>query len=392
MVRLPSWDAVRADPVLYAHASRTLHLETNPGNARCLVQKNGDHDVWLNPPPLPLTTEEMDRLYELPYARRPHPRYGDSPIPAYQMIRFSVTIQRGCFGGCSFCSITEHEGRVIQSRSEGSILKEIETIRDRVPGFTGVISDLGGPTANMYRLACRSPAIEEKCRRLSCVYPRVCENLNTDHSSLVELYRKARAVPGVKRITIGSGLRYDLAVRSPEYVRELVTHHVSGLLKIAPEHVSPSVLRAMRKVPRDVTVRFIEAYRQKNRELGMKQFLVPYFMSSHPGSGLKEAVELAEFIRDSGMRPEQAQDFTPTPGSVSACMYWTGIDPLTGEDVYVPKDHEERKMQRALLQYWMPENADIVRKALLKAGRPDLIGSGSKCLVRERAGGRRMIK
>jgi uncharacterized radical SAM protein YgiQ len=247
VIRLPAYAQVRADPALYAHASRVLHLETNPGNARALVQRHGDKEVWLNPPPIPLTTPEMDAVFDLPYARAPHPAYGDARIPAWEMIRFSVNIMRGCFGGCSFCSITEHEGRIIQSRSEDSILREVEEIRDRVEGFTGVISDLGGPTANMYRLACKDPEIETSCRRLSCVYPGICKNLNTDHSALIGLYRKARALPGIKKVLIASGLRYDLAVESPEYVRELVTHHVGGYLKIAPEHTENGPLSRMMK-------------------------------------------------------------------------------------------------------------------------------------------------
>ena len=386
VVRLPSWDAVRADPVLYAHASRTLHLETNPGNARCLVQKNGDHDVWLNPPPLPLTTEEMDRLYELPYARRPHPRYGDSPIPAYQMIRFSVTIQRGCFGGCSFCSITEHEGRVIQSRSEGSILKEIETIRDRVPGFTGVISDLGGPTANMYRLACRSPAIEEKCRRLSCVYPRVCENLNTDHSPLVRLYRKARALKGIKKVLIASGVRYDLAVESPEYVQELVSHHVGGYLKIAPEHVAEGPLSKMMKPGVGTYERFRELFERFSAQAGKKQFLIPYFIAAHPGTRDEDMLELALWLKQRGFKADQVQAFLPSPMASATTMYHSGRNPLRGvrrtsEEVYVPKSAEQRKLHKAFLRYHDPDNWHMLRAALRRMGRADLIGSGAQQLI-----------
>ncbi|HEY4974870.1 MAG TPA: YgiQ family radical SAM protein, partial [Steroidobacteraceae bacterium] len=247
VIRMPSYEQVAGDPVLYAHASRILHMESNPGNARALVQRHGQQQVWLNPPPIPLTTEEMDWIYDLPFQRRPHPFYGDANIPAYKMIRFSVSIQRGCFGGCTFCSITEHEGRIIQNRSEHSVLSEIEKIRDSVPGFTGVISDLGGPTANMYRLACKSPEIESACRRPSCVFPGICPNLNTDHAPLIELYRKARALPGIKKILIASGVRYDLAVESPEYVRELTQHHVGGYLKIAPEHLREGPLSKMMK-------------------------------------------------------------------------------------------------------------------------------------------------
>ena len=275
VIRMPAYDDVRDDPVLYAHASRVLHLEANPGNARALVQRHGDRDVWLNPPPIPLSTEEMDRIYELPYTRRPHPTYGDAKIPAYEMIRFSITIQRGCFGGCSFCSITEHEGRQIQSRSEDSILREIERVRDTVPGFTGVISDLGGPTANMYRLACKDPKIEAACRKPSCVFPGICPNLNTDHSSLVRLYRKARALPGIKKILIASGVRYDLAVESPEYVEELVAHHVGGYLKIAPEHVAEGPLQAMQKPGIGTYDRFKELFDKASAKAGKEQYLDP---------------------------------------------------------------------------------------------------------------------
>lgn len=386
VVRLPSWDVVRADPVLYAHASRTLHLETNPGNARCLVQKNGDHDVWLNPPPLPLTTEEMDRLYELPYTRQPHPRYGDAAIPAYQMIRFSVTIQRGCFGGCSFCSITEHEGRVIQSRSEKSVLREVETIRDQVPGFTGVISDLGGPTANMYRLACKSRAIEEKCRRLSCVYPRICENLNTDHTPLIQLYRKARALKGIKKILIASGVRYDLAVESPEYVRELVSHHVGGYLKIAPEHVAEGPLSKMMKPGVGSYERFRELFERYSARAGKKQYLIPYFIAAHPGTRDEDMLELALWLKQRGFKADQVQAFLPSPMASATTMYHSGKSPLRGvrrssEEVYVPKSAEQRKLHKAFLRYHDPDNWPLLRSALRRMGRADLIGSGAQQLI-----------
>ena len=284
VVRLPSYEEVANDPVLYAHASRVLHLEANPGNARALIQKHGDREVWLNPPPIPLTTKEMDYVYDLPYARKPHPVYGDAKIPAWEMIRFSVNIMRGCFGGCTFCSITEHEGRIIQSRSEESILKEVEEIRDKVEGFTGVISDLGGPTANMYRMACKSEAIEKSCRKLSCVYPGICENLNTDHSALIQLYRKARSIKGIKKILVGSGLRYDLAVTSPEYVKELVQHHVGGYLKIAPEHSEENVLSKMMKPGMGSYDKFKEMFERFSKEAGKKQYLIPYFIAAHPGT------------------------------------------------------------------------------------------------------------
>ena len=283
VIRLPSYEQVATDPVLYAHASRILHLESNPGNARALVQRHGSQDIWLNPPPIPLTTAEMDWVYDLPFQRRPHPSYGSAEIPAYKMIRFSVAIQRGCFGGCTFCSITEHEGRIIQSRSEASVLREIEQIRDTVPGFTGVISDLGGPTANMYRLACKSREIESACRRPSCVFPGICPNLNTDHSSLIELYRKARALPGIKKVLIASGVRYDLAVESPEYVRELAQHHVGGYLKIAPEHIAEGPLSKMMKPGVGSYYRFKELFDRLFQAGGQRAVPDPLLHRRAPG-------------------------------------------------------------------------------------------------------------
>jgi uncharacterized radical SAM protein YgiQ len=284
VIRLPSHEQVRDDPVLYAHASRIVHLESNPGNARALVQAHGDRDVWLNPPPLPLTMPEMDSTYELPYQRRPHPFYGEAKIPAYEMIRFSVTIQRGCFGGCTFCSITEHEGRIIQNRSTDSILREVETIRDHVPGFTGVISDLGGPTANMYRLACKSREVEAACRRPSCVFPGICPNLNTDHKPLIELYQRARELPGIKKVLIASGVRYDLANESPEYIKELAQHHTGGYLKIAPEAISDGPLSKMMKPGVDTYYRFRKLFDRYSKAAGKEQYLIPYFIAAHPGT------------------------------------------------------------------------------------------------------------
>ena len=281
---MPSYEAVVDDPILYAHASRILHAEANPGNARALVQRHGDTDVWLNPPPIPLTTKEIDAVYELPYQRVPHPVYGDAKIPAYEMIRFSISIQRGCFGGCTFCSITEHEGRIIQNRSEDSVIREIETIRDTVPGFTGVISDLGGPTANMYRVACRSREIEAACRKPSCVYPGICPNLNTDHSPLIRLYRRARELKGVKKVLIASGVRYDLAIESPEYVQELAQHHVGGYLKIAPEALAEGPLSKMMKPGVGTYDRFKELFDKFSKEAGKEQYLIPYFIAAHPGT------------------------------------------------------------------------------------------------------------
>jgi uncharacterized radical SAM protein YgiQ len=386
VVRMPSCEAVQGDPVLYAHASRVLHLEANPGNARALVQAHGNRDVWLTPPPIPLTTAEMDRLYELPFSRRPHPSYGDARIPAYEMIRFSITIQRGCFGGCSFCSITEHEGRVIQSRSEDSVLREIETVRDTVPGFTGVISDLGGPTANMYRLACKSREIEASCRRPSCVYPRVCSNLGTDHGPLIQLYRKARAIPGVKKVLVASGVRYDLAVESPEYVRELASHHVGGYLKIAPEHVAEGPLSAMMKPGIGTYDRFKKLFDRYSKQAGKEQYLIPYFIAAHPGTTDEDMLELALWLKRNGFRPDQVQAFLPSPMATATAMYHSGKNPLrgvrrTGGDVETPKGLERRRLHKAFLRYHDPDNWPALRAALRRMGRSDLIGNGKQHLV-----------
>ena len=386
VVRLPSFEQVKDDPVQYAHASRVFHLESNPGNARALVQAHGNRDVWLNPPPLPLAMDEMDRVYGLPYARAPHPSYGKAKIPAWEMIKFSVTIMRGCFGGCTFCSITEHEGRIIQSRSEPSILREIEEVRDKTAGFTGVISDLGGPTANMYRLNCKDKAIEETCRRLSCVYPTICTNLETDHSKLVSLYRKARELPGVKKILIGSGLRYDLAVRSPEYVKELVTHHVGGLLKIAPEHTEDGVLSKMQKPGIGTYDTFKKMFERFTKEAGKEQYLVPYFIAAHPGTTDKDMVNLALWLKKNNFRLDQVQTFMPTPMAMATTMYHTRKNPLhrisaDSEDVETPRKGQVRRLHKAFLRYHDPENWTILREALRRMGRGDLIGTGPQHLV-----------
>ncbi len=387
VVRLPSYEQVTADKVLYAHASRVLHQESNPGNARALVQRHGDRDVWLNPPPIPLETNEMDGVYDLPYARAPHPSYGDARIPAWEMIRFSVNIMRGCFGGCSFCSITEHEGRIIQSRSEGSILREIEHIRDKTKGFTGVISDMGGPTANMYRLACKDKETESVCRRPSCVFPDICKNLNTDHSSLVQLYRKARAVPGVKKIHIASGLRYDLAVRNPEYVKELVTHHVGGYLKIAPEHTEPGPLAKMMKPGMGAYDEFKRMFDKAAKEAGKKLYLIPYFIAAHPGTTDEDMMNLALWLKRNGFKADQVQTFLPSPMSVSAAMYHTGRNTLRpirrvgGETVEAAKGLKQRRLHKAFLRYHDPENWPVLREALKEMGRADLIGPGAHHLV-----------
>jgi uncharacterized radical SAM protein YgiQ len=386
VIRLPSYEQVAADPVLYAHASRILHLESNPGNARALVQRHGDIDVWLNPPPIPLTTKEMDWVYELPYQRQPHPSYAGAKIPAYEMIRFSIAIQRGCFGGCTFCSITEHEGRIIQNRSEDSVIREIERIRDTVPGFTGVISDLGGPTANMYRLACKSREIESACRRPSCVYPGICPNLNTDHAPLVRLYRRAREVPGVKRVLIASGVRYDLAIESPEYVKALAQHHVGGYLKIAPEAISEGPLSKMMKPGIGAYDRFKALFDRYSRAAGKEQYLIPYFIAAHPGTTDQDMLELALWLKKNGFRADQVQAFLPSPMATATAMYHSGKNPLrrvspTSEDVVVPKGLKVRRLHKAFLRYHDPENWPMLREALRRMGRADLIGNAKHQLV-----------
>ena len=386
VIRIPSHEAVAADPVLYAHASRILHLESNPGNARALVQRHADTHVWLNPPPIPLSTREMDWVYELPYQRAPHPFYGNAQIPAYKMIRFSVAIQRGCFGGCTFCSITEHEGRIIQSRSEDSVLREIETVRDKVPGFTGVISDLGGPTANMYRLACKSREIESACRRPSCVYPGICPNLNTDHAPLISLYRRARALPGIKKVLIASGVRYDLAIESPEYVKELAQHHTGGYLKIAPEALAEGPLSKMMKPGVGAYERFKELFERYSKEAGKEQYLIPYFIAAHPGTSDEDMLQLALWLKKNGLRADQVQAFLPGPMATATAMYHSGKNPLrritrTSEEVLIPKGLKIRRLHKAFLRYHDANNWPLLREALRRMGRADLIGSARQQLV-----------
>jgi uncharacterized radical SAM protein YgiQ len=385
-IRLPSYEQVRDDAILYAHASRILHMESNPGNARALVQRHGASDVWLNPPPVPLTSAEMDAIYELPYRRRPHPAYGDAKIPAYEMIRFSVTIQRGCFGGCTFCSITEHEGRIIQNRSEDSILREVETIRDTVPGFTGVISDLGGPTANMYRLACKSREIEAACRRPSCVYPGVCPNLDTNHAPLIKLYQRARELRGIKKVLIASGVRYDFAIESPEYVRELAQHHTGGYLKIAPEAIAPGPLSKMMKPGVGAYYRFKELFDRYSKAAGKEQYLIPYFIAAHPGTTDEDMLELALWLKGNGYRADQVQAFLPGPMATATAMYHSGKNPLrrvtrTSEDVHIPKGLKVRRLHKAFLRYHDANNWPMLRAALKRMGREDLIGNGKAQLV-----------
>ncbi len=386
VIRLPSYEQVKADSILYAHASRLLHLESNPHNARALVQRHGNREIWINPPPIPLETAEMDRVYELPYARIPHPQYGSAKSPAYEMIRFSVTIMRGCFGGCTFCSITEHEGRIIQNRSEDSIIREIEAIRDQTPGFTGVISDLGGPTANMYRLHCENSAIESACRRLSCVHPDICKHLNTDHAPLIKLYRRAREVKGVKKILIASGLRYDLAVQSPEYVKELATHHVGGYLKIAPEHTEEGPLDLMKKPGMGHYYRFKELFDQYSKAAGKEQYLIPYFIAAHPGTTDEDMLNLALWLKQNQFRADQVQAFLPSPMALATAMYHSERNPLKpvkreGDSVFSARGLSRRRLHKAFLRYHDPKNWPLLREALVAMGRTDLIGSGKHQLI-----------
>jgi uncharacterized radical SAM protein YgiQ len=397
VIRLPAYEQVKSDPVLYAHANRVLHLETNPGNARALVQRHGERDVWINPPPIPLATAEMDHVFDLPYARSPHPKYADeqgghdgtTKIPAWEMIRFSVNIMRGCFGGCTFCSITEHEGRIIQNRSEDSIIKEIEDIRDKVKGFTGVVSDLGGPTANMYRIACKTREIEAACRKPSCVYPGICPNLNTDYGPLIKLYRRARQLRGVKKILIGSGLRYDLAVQSPEYVKELVTHHVGGYLKIAPEHTEGGPLSKMMKPGIGSYDRFKEMFDKYSAEAGKKQYLIPYFIAAHPGTRDEDMMNLALWLKKNGFKADQVQTFYPSPMATATAMYHTDLNPLKGisrvegraEKVDTVRGEKRRRLHKAFLRWHDPNNWPLLREALKALGRADLIGNGKHQLI-----------
>ena len=400
VIRLPSYEQVKSDAVLYAHANRVLHLETNPGNARALVQAHGEgttsRDIWINPPPIPLTTAEMDYAFDLPYARSPHPAYADehgkhdgaTKIPAWEMIRFSVNIMRGCFGGCTFCSITEHEGRIIQSRSEESIIKEVEDIRDKVEGFTGVISDLGGPTANMYRLGCRSPAIEAACRKPSCVYPGICSNLTTNHDPLTQIYRRARSLKGIKKVLIGSGLRYDLAVKSPEYVKELVQHHVGGYLKIATEHTEGGPLSKMMKPGIGSYDKFKQLFEKYSEEAGKKQFLIPYFIAAHPGTSDEDMMNLAIWLKKNGFRADQVQTFYPSPMATATAMYHSNLNPLKGihrderaERVDIVRGDKRRRLHKAFLRYHDPNNWPLLREALKAMGRAELIGNGKQHLI-----------
>ena len=394
VIRIPAYEQVKSDSALYAHASRILHKETNPYNARPLVQAHGDREVWLNAPPIPLETDELDAVFELPYTRQPHSSYGNARIAAYEMIRHSINIMRGCFGGCTFCSITEHEGRIIQNRSEDSIIREVEKIRDTSPAFTGVISDLGGPTANMWRLACKSKKVEAACRRLSCVFPGICKNLNTDQTPLISLYRRARSVPGIKKVLIASGLRYDLAVETPAYVEELVTHHVGGYLKIAPEHTEDGPLDKMMKPGIGIYERFRSMFEKYSKAAGKEQYLIPYFIAAHPGTSDRDMMNLALWLKRNKFRADQVQTFYPSPMASATAMYYSGKNPLKrvtrGSDTMPTiKKMSQRQLHKAFLRYHDPDNWPALRLALKKLGRADLIGTGKLHLVPPRQPARR---
>jgi uncharacterized radical SAM protein YgiQ len=376
---LPSYEEVLADKRAFSEMSRAFQYETNPGNARPMVQPHGQEAVYLAPPAFPLETSDMDELYDLPFTRLPHWAYEDK-IPAYETVKHSIVTMRGCFGGCTFCSITEHEGRAISSRSAESVLREVRALR-RMDDFRGTITDVGGPTANMYQMKCKSDEIETACRRLSCVHPGICENLVTDHEPLLDLLARVRKEPGVKKTFIASGVRYDLAERSPKFIKEMATHHTGGLISVAPEHSSPEVLDKMKKPAVESYERFAEQFTCASEQSGKDQYLVPYFISGHPGSTLKEMVSLALWLKKNGYRPRQIQDFIPTPMSMATSMYYTGLDPFTRKPVYTAKDLKEKRLQKALIMCWDPMHHDEAREALQKAGRGDLIGTKPGCLV-----------
>ena len=381
-LKLPSFAAVRAEKRAFAEAFRTAYLEQDPIRGRRLAQQNDEWCVVQNPPAKPLTETEMDEVYDLPYQRTYHPIYEKAGgVPAIKEVQFSLVSQRGCFGGCNFCAIISHEGRIIQRRSHASILREARLLT-QLPGFKGYIHDVGGPTANFRRTSCDAQLVRGTCRGKPCLSPEPCAHLVADHSDYLQLLRELRALPGVKKVFVRSGIRFDyLLLAKDDFLEELCAHHVSGQLKIAPEHISDRVTRLMGKSNRAVYLEFVRRFRRVNEKLGKKQYLVPYFMSSHPGAELSDAIELAEFLRDMGYHPQQVQDFIPTPGTLSTCMWYTGLHPLTGEPVYSAKRPEEKRMQRALMQYWLPRNHAIVRRALRLAHREDLIGYGAHALV-----------
>ncbi|MCC7397677.1 MAG: YgiQ family radical SAM protein [Planctomycetes bacterium] len=379
-IELPGFEAIVADKVAFATATRLLHHETNPQNGRRLIQRHGDRLLVVNPPALALDERGMDRIYDLPFTRQPHPRYQGAEIPAHTMIKDSVTTMRGCFGGCTFCSITMHQGRAIQSRSQRSILKEVRAMTQD-PDFKGHLSDVGGPTANMYQMRCSRPEIEARCRRLSCVHPTVCKLLGVDHGPTRQLLQKVRELPGVKSVRVASGIRMDLARLDDRYLEDMARHHVGGQLKVAPEHTSETVLNLMKKPATSTFDEFAAKFAAASQRAGKEQYLIPYFIASHPGSGVREMIELAVFLKARGYRPRQVQDFIPAPMDIATCMYHTGLDPMTMSPVETVKKLKDRETQRALMQFFKPENWFVVHKALSEAGRKDLIGAGPECLI-----------
>ena len=386
-ILLPDYDSLTRDRLEYARSFYTQYINTDPYSAKTLVEGYGNRGyVVQNPPAYPLTQMEMDDVYDLPYMNNYHPIYeSKGGIPAISEIKFSLTSNRGCFGGCSFCALTFHQGRIIQTRSHESLIREAEQMTHD-PDFKGYIHDVGGPTANFRHKSCAKQDIYGVCTNKQCLFPEPCRNLKVDHKDYIELLRKLEAIPGVKKVFIRSGIRFDyvMADSSDEFLKELCEKHISGQLRVAPEHVSDNVLNMMGKPKNSVYESFIARYQKVNARTGKKQFVVPYLMSSHPGSTLKEAVELAEYVRDIGYMPEQVQDFYPTPSTISTCMYYTGVDPRTMQPVYVPHNPHEKAMQKALMMYRKPENYDLVKEALIKAGRQDLIGFDKKCLIRPR--------
>jgi len=366
---------------IFAKAQHIFHKEQTPGCAPIMFQDSGTQTVVINPPQFPMTTAELDKIFDLPFTKLPHPDYGKKRIPAYETVKFSVNVMRGCFGGCTFCAITEHQGRAIQSRSEESVLKEVKGLKV-LPNYTGVLSDLGGPTANMYKMTCSKPEVEKICRRPSCVHPKICKLLTTDHTPIKDLMRNVRKADGVKKVLIASGVRMDLANLDQEYIDELAGHHVGGHLKVAPEHVDPDTLRLMKKPGVDIYVDFEKRFKKASQKASKEQYLVPYFVSSHPGCDTKSAVNLAEFLRARNLRPRQVQDFIPTPGTPATCMWWTGIEPQSQKAVWVETKMRNKRKQKALLQYWKPENETLVREALRDADRKDLIGYSPKALAK----------
>lgn len=379
-VVLPSYEEVAADKKAFSRMSQRFQVETNAQNARPILQVHGRQAVYFNRPALPLDESEMDSLYDLPFERAPHPSYRGERIPAFDTVKESIVTMRGCFGGCTFCSITEHEGRVIQSRSADSVVREVRALT-RMAGFSGMISDVGGPTANMYKMTCKDERTESACRRLSCVHPGICKNLVTDHKPVIDLLRKVREVPGVNRVFVASGVRYDLAERSPEFVRELAQHHTGGQLSVAPEHNNPRVLEKMKKPGIESYERFADSFCRASEQAGKEQYLIPYFITGHPGSTLADTIELALYLKRKGMRPRQVQDFIPTPMSMATSMYHTGLDPFTQEPVHTAHDMREKRMMKALLFYWDPKQQPLARDALKRAGRGDLIGRAPHCLI-----------